>query len=274
LVLTIFGLSLGVLGILATILIAIRQRRPKRIVYDITAHRRIITQTGYQVTKPLVVSYGDRKLSDPYLVVVRIANTGKMEIRPEDWEEPLSLTVGSEIVDSGIVGTSSRDLKVEVTHVDSRQIRCSKILLNPGEWFDIQMLVDGPGNMSEASARIAGARLEPGKSPKPPQRRSYKYRRKWWNRYVIVGAVVVFSLAFEVVVLMNLGNSPTTRVPELVGGSAIQVVPDLHRAKLHLGNERFISSPGPSGTIVDQYPSAGSQVDLGSEVSIVIAKHG
>jgi beta-lactam-binding protein with PASTA domain len=41
-----------------------------------------------------------------------------------------------------------------------------------------------------------------------------------------------------------------------------------------LGGERFVPSPTPAGTVVDQDPGAGSQVNVGTQVSIVIAKHG
>jgi hypothetical protein len=280
LVLTILGLVLGAIGILATVIIASRQRKPKRVTYDVIANRRIITQTGYQVTKALVVTYGDRNLSDPHLIVVRVANTGKVEVRPEDWEEPLSLTTSSEIVDSGVVGTSSKDLKVEAAPVESHQIRFGKMLLNQGEWFDVQMLVDGPGNVSEASARIAGARLEQGKSakpaPAPVSSKSRRYRRPWWRRPVILGTVLILYLVIiigAVFAVPPIFNKPTVRVPKLIGVSTSQVVQDLRRANLHLGNERFIASLEPAGTIIDQYPGAGSEVDPGSEVSIVIATH-
>jgi PASTA domain len=278
--LTVLGLSLGVISILVAIFIAIKQRRPKRVIYDITANRRIVTGTDYKVTKGLVVTYGDRRLSDPYLVVVRIANGGKVEIRPEDWEESLSLKTHSEVVDSGVVGTSSKDMSVELTRVEAHQVTIGEVLLNQGEWFDVQMLVDGPGGVSDASARIAGARLEPGKSIKPTQPKAYIL----WSRHpmalvliasVVAGVAVVVAVPFMINHLANqdrLPIFPTTRVPLLIGKSASQVVPDLHSAHLHLGNETFIPSLEPTGTVVDQYPGAGSQEEVGERVSIVVAK--
>jgi hypothetical protein len=169
-VLAIMGLVLGIIGILITIGVAILQRTPKRVTYDISANRRIIDRAAYQTSGALAVMYEKRQLKDPYLMVVRVANGGKVEIRPEDWVEPFSLQTYPEIIDSGVVGTSSKDLNVAVEELKTHQVVFSKLLLNPGEWFDIQVLVDGPGGITGVSARIAGATLEPFRRPKTRQR--------------------------------------------------------------------------------------------------------
>lgn len=77
------GLIAAIVGVLITIVIAIWQRRPKRVVYDVSANRRIITRTTYQESGALHVMYGHRQLKDPHLIVVRIANDGKVEVRPK-----------------------------------------------------------------------------------------------------------------------------------------------------------------------------------------------
>jgi hypothetical protein len=274
----IVGLIVGISGILITISIAVRQRRPKRIVYDIGADRRIITSNAYQSTGALVVMYGERQLRDPYLVVVRVANGGKVEVRPEDWQEPFTLKTNSEIIDSGVVGRSSNDLSVEITHREARKICCDKVLLNQHEWFDIQVLIDGPGGISDVSARIAGARLEPARRSKADRRwiilgSPYRKAITFYagTPIAVTGlALLFFNLVYSP--LQPVKEPPMTRAPQLIGRPVSQVVPDLHRAKLHLGSEQFVPSPGPVGIVVDQDPGVGVRLQVGAQVSIVVAQ--
>ena len=278
--LTVGGFLLAAIGILVTIAIAIRQRRPKRVVYEVLTNRQIIARTAYQTTGALAITYGDRNLKDPHLIVIRIANGGKVEIRPDDWEEPLSLGSDSEIIDSGVVGQSSKDLQPEIAGAESHQIWLSKILLNQGEWYDVQMLIDGTDGVS-VSARIAGARLEAKRT-----RVGTNSIRTWLRHFsslsstpialpsitavITVIALIVFFLTGG---LKNL-SPPTSRVPQLIGMPLSQVVQELHRAKLHLGAERFVPDSGPVGIVIDQDPGVGSEVDVGGEVSVVISQHG
>lgn len=271
------GLVVGIGAILISVGIAIWQRRPKRMVYDLSTNRRIVTRTTYQASGVLRVMYGDRKLEDPYLIVVRVANDGKVEVRPEDWQEAFTLNTESEIIDSGVVGASSKGINASIIGREPHKIYCNKMLMNTGEWFDVQMLVDGPGGISDVSARIAGATLA-------PVSRAKNLRFQLGLSAVGAGVVVVLIAgAFTSVgrsilhgSVGSVGNEvqlQLTVVPTLVGKPVTEVVPNLHKAKLHLGNEQFIPSFGAAGIIVDQYPGAGTRLETGAQVSIVIAQH-
>jgi hypothetical protein len=274
------SLVVGIGAILIAVGIAILQRRPKRMVYDLSTNRRIVTRTTYQTSGVLRVMYGERKLEDPHLVVVRLANDGKVEVRPEDWQKPFTLNTESEIIDSDVVGTSSEGINASIMGREPYKIYCNKMLMNRDEWFDVQILIDGPGGISDASARIAGATLAPVSRAK-----NLRFRLGLWA----VGAgvvVVLFAGAFTGVGQFILHGFQTTVgavgqpqltvvvVPTLIGKPASEVVPDLHKAKLHLGNEQSIPSSGAAGIVIDQYPDAGTRLGTGSQVSIVIAQHG
>jgi hypothetical protein len=225
--LTILGLIVAVISILITISIAIRQRRPKIVTYELALNRRIITRTSYQTTGAFVVMYGDRRLDNPYLAVVRVTNAGKVEVRAEDWQEPITLKTNSEIIDSGVVGTSSDGLRADIINREEHSVSCSKVLLNQGEWFDIQMLVDGSDGISDVSARIAGARLE--------QDRRAKAAQYWLSRQAAdvqsplradFGAIFQFAslvlilMAVIVSLIIASTNHPQpniTHAPKLIG---------------------------------------------------------
>jgi hypothetical protein len=277
------GLVVGiggiVIGAVVAIVVAIWQRRPKRMVYDLSTNRRIVTGTTYQTSGVLRVMYGRRKLDDPHIIVVRVANDGKVEVRPEDWQEPFTLNTGSEIIDSDVVDTSSKSINASIIGRELHKIYCNKMLMNAGEWFDVQMLVDGPGGISDASARIAGATLTPvGRA---------KNLRSQIGLWAVVGVVVVgllvagaFTSVGRSILHGSVGNVENqvqlqlTVVPTLIGKPVSEVVPDLHKAKLHLGNQQSIPSSVAAGIVIDQYPGAGTILETGAQVSIVIAQHG
>jgi hypothetical protein len=266
----IVGLIIGVGSIIVSIGIALWQRRPKRVIYDVSANRRLITPTSYETSGALHVKFADRTLKDPHLIVVRVANDGKAEIRPEDWETPFTLKMRSEIIDSAVVGTSSDGLNAFIGVREPHEVRCSKMLLNTGEWFDIQMLVDGQEDVPDVSARIAGAKLTPGRfSTASAEKRPESYRWIPW----LLGLVLVIGVVAGVAYYL-LSGPPTTSTPLLIGKSLSQVVPALQRANLHLGSQQFIPSSTPAGIVVDQYPSPGTRLDVGSQVSIVISERG
>ena len=257
------GLIVGIGGVLISVVIAVWQRRPKRIVYDISANRRIITRTPYQESGALHVMYGQLQLKDPHLVVVRVTNDGKVEVRPEDWEEPFKLRTESEIIDSGIVGRSSEDLNASIVNRELHEVSCSKLLLNKDEWFDIQMLVDGSGGALNASARIAGAKLS---LARPPGQTAWRFRRTSYQIAAVAGVVIITVLT------IRLLDQPIAHVPTLIGKPVSQAIPDLHRANLNLGREWFVSSSIPPGDIVAQFPIPGSTTMVGAQVSLIVSE--
>src|SRR5262249_5167370 len=101
-----------------------------------------------------------------------------------------------------------------------------------------------------------------------------------WGWLTIVAVIIAATVSLGLYFLLfpnfnstlNFPNEPMTRVPSLIGRPASQVVPALHRAKLHLGREEFTPSPGPAGLIIDQYPGAGVRLNVGGLVSIVVAQ--
>ena len=275
---TVAGIAIGTAGILISLSIAFWQRRPKRLAYDLTTNRGIVTRTSYQESGDFRIMYGARELQNPYLIVVRVVNDGKIEIRPEDWQEEFSVEVGPEIIDSAVVATSSNGLDASVTVRESHKIRCNKLLLNKGEWFDVQMLVDGPlASTLSVSARVAGTRLVAARRGKIP-RFSWPIF-KWLGDAGLTGVIVAATGTIGVVTALTLtlvwipSSQPESTVPTLTKQPVTRVIAELHNAKLHLGNEQFIPSTYKPGTVVDQYPSAGSQADTGSQVSIVVAQH-
>jgi len=213
--------------------------------------------------------------SRTYLIVVRVVNDGKMEIRPEDWQEEFTLEARPEIIDSAVVATSSKGLDASVAVREPHRIHCSKPLLNKGEWFDIQMLVDGPpASTLDASARVAGGRIVAARRAKIPRFSWPIFGSPIWAAIAVAIIAPILAIGFAHGWFSSISDQiPESTVPTLTGKSVTQVITQLHNAKLHLGNEQFIPSADHPGTVVDQYPSAGSQAAVGSQVSIVVAQH-
>jgi hypothetical protein len=88
------GAGIGIFGILVSLAIAYASRRPKRIDYQVTTNRRVLIPTHYEQTGKLSVYFEQTRLTDPTLLVFRVANTGKVEIRPDDFDRnPIAFSV-------------------------------------------------------------------------------------------------------------------------------------------------------------------------------------
>jgi hypothetical protein len=81
------------------------------------------------------------------VVVVRVTNTGKVEARGEDFDEPLAVEAigGSEIIAATIAvrRRDSESQEVEPAKSDPTEVVAPKVVLNETEWLEFRLLVEG-----------------------------------------------------------------------------------------------------------------------------------
>lgn len=147
---TAVGLALGIASIAVSLGIAYGSRRPKRLDYQVTTNTRLLSPTAYETSgvRGDLFSYREQKLGEPRLVVVRVLNSGKVPIAPEDFVRPLTISVGDQAVvaTKGVSGSEPADLAPTLDSLDEHSVTVEPVLLNAGEWFDIQLLIDGSGH--------------------------------------------------------------------------------------------------------------------------------
>src|SRR5829696_4148828 len=88
------GPAVGIAGLSFAIFAFFRNWKPKRLQYEVRVDQEIISQNPHTRWAALSVRFEDRDLHRPRVVTVRVTNTGKVEARGEDFDEPLAVSAG------------------------------------------------------------------------------------------------------------------------------------------------------------------------------------
>ena len=146
------------IGIIVGVGIALWQRQPKRLDYDIINNVPILSsQTGH-ISERLQVEYDGMIVEEPRIVTIRIENTGKRAVEPDEYEIPITITYQrNHPFDGFISNVSSQGISAEIdlpvddeleSEDPSGIIIIKPGLLNRGEWLDVQLISDGnPGTV-------------------------------------------------------------------------------------------------------------------------------
>ena len=102
------------------------------------------------------MSLGGVQIARPWLVSTRIQNTGNQAIESRDIESPLRLTFQTSMVVSAVPRESFPDGIETLVEIEDSTVTFRHQLLNPGEWFSVDLLLDGEPARSRATARITG----------------------------------------------------------------------------------------------------------------------
>ena len=105
----------------------------------------------------LVVKFKGEKVSDPYLTVIKITNTGETPIRSEDFESPIKISLGNDIniLSKNIVEKSPDSLLIKAT-ISNKSLLIDPTLLNPSDSFTIKLITSNNKPDIYVSARISG----------------------------------------------------------------------------------------------------------------------
>lgn len=162
---TVIGSSIAVVGILVAIAIAVSQRQPKTLDWTVQANERILTAAA-RGAHDIRVMVGDMELTNPRLVVLRIFNSGKREIRHDEWDEPIRVRAASGTIASWGFATSfgltAEDFFMHTILAQHRtSLELPQVLMNPDDWIDLDLLIGGgsdtPGERPvEVESRFAG----------------------------------------------------------------------------------------------------------------------
>ena len=134
----------GVVTVVGAFLIYRWQRERKCLDYEFVSGARLLNQRTRELAK-IELQYQGRIIADPYLMLVRFINAGNKPITPEDLDWPVHIeTQGVENypLSAGVSETSNSDLRAEVT-LEPDGGTLEPLLLNPGDWVTMSLLLDG-----------------------------------------------------------------------------------------------------------------------------------
>jgi hypothetical protein len=260
------GPAVGVAGLLFAIYAYNQNRKPKRLQYEVRVDQEIVSQSRYTRWADLSVRFGDRDLKRPRVVVVRVTNTGKVEARGDDFDEPLAVSATKDVeIIAATIALRRRDAdesqEVEPSKLDSTEVIAPKAVLNEGEWLEFRLLVEGDKGSVRLRGHAAGFTLNTYGS----RRRFYREERPWL-------ALATLTVASLVLALMTLAHIDyTVRVPNVVGKPVQEAVNQINSANLKLGTVNRVRGAAKVGTVISESPSAGEKVDKDSSITLVVS---
>ncbi len=118
----------------------------------------------------LRVTLNGEPVAEPRVVTVRVRNTGKAAIRADDFDpggDGIRLQFSPDVVSVGLAGGSVglAESTALLVNLASHRVTIKPGLLNPGEYLDIQLFVDGP---SQGETILLSARFV--EQSRPPRR--------------------------------------------------------------------------------------------------------
>lgn len=133
-----FGL-VGLVGVVFTFMQLIQTR--KGLSYEIQSIAPVFTITK-GLLEQLEIRLNNEIVRNAYLIVLRIANTGKTSIKPDDFVQPLKLSLDDgNIISASISNSIPSELENAIQSADKVSIVFNRILLNSGDEFTVQLLV-------------------------------------------------------------------------------------------------------------------------------------
>jgi hypothetical protein len=258
------GPAVGIAGLLFAIYAFNKNRKPKRLQYEVRIDQEIVSHSRYTRWADLSVRFGDRDLKQPRVVIVRVSNTGKVEARGEDFDEPLAVSAakGSEIIAATIVlrkRDTEESQEVEPAALAPTEVVAPRLLLNEGEWVEFRLLVEGDRKPVRLQGHAAGFRLATS-----PARTG-----RFVPISVLLGMVTIIALIFGYIILPFSWN--TAPVPDIVGKPIGTAVAEINDANFQVGAVKQVRNAAPVGSVISVSPAAGKEVRNWTELTLVIS---
>lgn len=151
------GLVAAIVAILVTVFFSIRSERSKELSITILAKRPLLSVEASTPNSGLEVRLKGEPVTSPWLVSLKVENTGELSIEERDIESPLKLLFqGGKPISAETQSRSDRSIS-STSVIDASSITIRHKLLNPGDWIAVDILFDGePSIPPTALTRISG----------------------------------------------------------------------------------------------------------------------
>lgn len=189
------GLVAAVLAILVTVFFSLRSERTKEVSISLLAKRPLLSVDSTNPRNGLEVKLKGSVVAAPWLVSMRVENTGGLPIEERDIESPLRLFFqGGKPISAEVQTSSDKSISFNTSFSDDSVIISHK-LLNPGDWIGIDVLFEGePKLPPTALARISGVNAPQLILPKLTDSEKIRFNLLSLPIPFIYGALVLSSL--------------------------------------------------------------------------------
>ena len=146
---------LAILTFVTMIVIFLLSRKKKQLSYDIISSNPVLLRKD-EVEGKLEILYNKKPVKDVYLSVIKLINSGNMEIKKDDFEKPVVIDFGkgTEVLTTEI----SDGIKTELSILEEN-VMVTPTLLNKGDYITIKTLVSNfQKNEITFTGRIVGVK--------------------------------------------------------------------------------------------------------------------
>jgi len=169
------GIFVGIMGLVVGIVSYIKLKVKKRLSYEVKS-RFSLLKIGNQIKHDVKVIYGQEEVKNIHLLLVKIINDGNKHILEEDFIEPITFKFNhqAKVLDTEIQDSDPKNIKMSFDSRTNNVVEIMPVLLNPGDWFVLKLLVSEYEDF-ELGARIIGVR----------KLTIYKYPRFYLGRFIL-----------------------------------------------------------------------------------------
>ena len=154
------GALIGLAALVLTIVIFWFQRKRRELSYRID-YQEPLLQIDNAIAGRLKVLFDDTPVNEVYLLVVRVSNSGNVPILATDFVSPMELTLdpAAKILSASVGTQNPRNLGASISVENALQrIVVSPILMNPGDFFRLNILLTQSSYRLAVDGRVVGVR--------------------------------------------------------------------------------------------------------------------
>lgn len=150
------GAISSVIAIVVAVVIYMWQRQRKRLFVNLNARIPLLTRR-FAGIPGLSIHFDNRPLQNVTALLVRIANGGSAPIVVSDFHTDLILEFNHEstLLSADLLDAIPEEISVNIL-IDQNRLILSPHLLNPKDYYELRILVDGEYTDFKATTRIAG----------------------------------------------------------------------------------------------------------------------
>jgi hypothetical protein len=153
LAIAIVGIILSIVGILVTLFL----RERKHLDYEFISGTRLLADEATRLAGELELRFKSSIIKDPYLLLVRLINTGNRPLGEEDFEQPIRIELDAPVLTGWIAKADPEELAPTVRwYADIVEVPGT--LFNKGDWIALGVLTDGEPREKKINIRIVGVK--------------------------------------------------------------------------------------------------------------------
>ncbi|WP_174732993.1 hypothetical protein [Mesobacillus harenae] len=153
----------GIIGIITAIAIAvvsyIKNRTKKELSYSVLSSTSLLIKDEALKNRMKLLLDGVEVKGEVHLVLIKLANTGNVPIKPTEFTEDLKIISRGAIIVAEVKETNPANLKIKIDNAIGDVLGTTSVkpmLLNPKDEIIFKLLVNNYKNDIELSSRIVG----------------------------------------------------------------------------------------------------------------------